>query len=369
MADNVAVTAGSGTTIAADDVGGVLHQRVKISQGADGSATDVSSAAPLQVTLANTGANATPVVVDLGANNDVTVTGTVTVDLSTNNDVTVTNATATNLKAEVVGTGTFVTQVDGAALTALQLIDDVVYVDDTATHSTGTSKGVGIMAAATPTDGSVSANDIGMVAMSVSRALHVETQGITTISGTVDLGATDNAVLDSIVVAIEGDVAHSDVDTGNGSKISAVATATLAGATLVSAADRTDLYAGIDGVLITRPYCNLEDIISGVSSSITDGSSTSVIASQGAGVKSYITTCIISNDSDTNVTVDIRDGAAGTVKATIPVPAVTSGIDGFVHSFPVPLAFSAATAVCADPSAATSNGGIVVTLIGFKSKV
>jgi hypothetical protein len=50
MADNIAVTAGSGTTIAADDVGGVLHQRVKISQGADGSATDVSSAAPMYVT-------------------------------------------------------------------------------------------------------------------------------------------------------------------------------------------------------------------------------------------------------------------------------------------------------------------------------
>lgn len=73
MADNIAVTAGSGTTIAADDIGGVLHQRVKLSQGADGSATDVSSAAPLNVTLANTGANATPLVVDLGANNDVSV--------------------------------------------------------------------------------------------------------------------------------------------------------------------------------------------------------------------------------------------------------------------------------------------------------
>lgn len=67
------MTQGSGTTIAADDIGGVLHQRVKISQGADGSATDVSSAAPLQVTLANTGANATPLVVDLGANNDVSI--------------------------------------------------------------------------------------------------------------------------------------------------------------------------------------------------------------------------------------------------------------------------------------------------------
>ncbi len=73
MADNILVSPGTGATIAADDIGGVLHQRVKLSQGADGSATDVSSAAPLQVTLANTGANATPVVVDLGANNDVSL--------------------------------------------------------------------------------------------------------------------------------------------------------------------------------------------------------------------------------------------------------------------------------------------------------
>jgi hypothetical protein len=57
--------------------------------------------------------------------------------------------------------------------TALQLIDDVVYTDDTSTHATGTSKGVGIMAAATPTDASISANDIGMVAMTTDRKLHV----------------------------------------------------------------------------------------------------------------------------------------------------------------------------------------------------
>lgn len=51
MADNVAVTAGSGTTIATDDVGGVQHQRVKVEFGADGSATDVSAAAPLPSNL------------------------------------------------------------------------------------------------------------------------------------------------------------------------------------------------------------------------------------------------------------------------------------------------------------------------------
>jgi hypothetical protein len=50
MADNVAITAGAGTTIATDDVGGVQHQRVKLTMGADGvSEGDVSSSNPLPV--------------------------------------------------------------------------------------------------------------------------------------------------------------------------------------------------------------------------------------------------------------------------------------------------------------------------------
>ncbi len=50
MADNIAITAGTGTTIATDDIGGVMYQRVKLSIGADGSATDVSAAAQMPVT-------------------------------------------------------------------------------------------------------------------------------------------------------------------------------------------------------------------------------------------------------------------------------------------------------------------------------
>ena len=49
MADNVAITAGSGTSIAADDISGVMWQRVKVGIGADGTAGDVSSANPMPV--------------------------------------------------------------------------------------------------------------------------------------------------------------------------------------------------------------------------------------------------------------------------------------------------------------------------------
>lgn len=49
MADNVGYTPGSGATVAADDIGGVLYQRVKPVVGVDGVAVDVSDDAPLPV--------------------------------------------------------------------------------------------------------------------------------------------------------------------------------------------------------------------------------------------------------------------------------------------------------------------------------
>lgn len=50
MADNVAITAGSGTTIATDDIGaGVQAQRVKPVWGADGVGNDVNDTTPLPI--------------------------------------------------------------------------------------------------------------------------------------------------------------------------------------------------------------------------------------------------------------------------------------------------------------------------------
>jgi hypothetical protein len=49
MADNVGYTPGAGATVAADEIGGVLFQRVKLTHGADGTATDASSANPLPI--------------------------------------------------------------------------------------------------------------------------------------------------------------------------------------------------------------------------------------------------------------------------------------------------------------------------------
>lgn len=61
MADNVGYTPGAGAFVAADEIGGVLHQRIKIGVGEDGTAVDVSAANPMPVDIKNT----TPVPVSL----------------------------------------------------------------------------------------------------------------------------------------------------------------------------------------------------------------------------------------------------------------------------------------------------------------
>lgn len=54
--DNVAVTPGTGATIATDDVGGVQYQRVKMDIGGDGVSSPVTSSNPLPIEAATVGA-------------------------------------------------------------------------------------------------------------------------------------------------------------------------------------------------------------------------------------------------------------------------------------------------------------------------
>lgn len=51
MADNIDVTPGTGKTIAADDIGGILHQRIKVAWGVDGAAVDASATNPFPVSI------------------------------------------------------------------------------------------------------------------------------------------------------------------------------------------------------------------------------------------------------------------------------------------------------------------------------
>jgi hypothetical protein len=123
---------------------------------------------------------AAPVFVRLS--DGATAIATLPVSLATAPTTTVAQGTAANLN---------MTEASASAIkTSVELIDDTVYTDDTSTHATGTSKGLLLMAAATPTDASVNANDIGAVAMTTDRKLHVAVQDALP-AGSANIGDVD----------------------------------------------------------------------------------------------------------------------------------------------------------------------------------
>jgi len=141
LADNVDITAGTGTTIATDDCTTGHVQLVKLAYGADGNRTQVA-------------ADADGLLVNLGTNNDVTVTGTVTANLAagTNNigDVDVlsvpaplsttgngTAATALRVSLANDSTGIVALTTSSAAIGKLAANDGVDVGDVTINNSTG----------------------------------------------------------------------------------------------------------------------------------------------------------------------------------------------------------------------------------------
>jgi hypothetical protein len=95
MADNVGYTPGAGATVAADDIGGVLHQRVKIGIGDDGTAVDVSSSNPMPVSVDTT----TPLNVKIA---DVSTTTPIPVTAANSLPVTISETDPLTLRVENV---------------------------------------------------------------------------------------------------------------------------------------------------------------------------------------------------------------------------------------------------------------------------
>jgi hypothetical protein len=101
VVDNVSITSGSGTDISTDDAGAGGHvQRVKLAYSADGVATHIS-------------ADADGLLVNLGTNNDVTVTGTVTVGSITAGDNNIGNVDVVTLPNVTLAAGTNTNEVVG----------------------------------------------------------------------------------------------------------------------------------------------------------------------------------------------------------------------------------------------------------------
>lgn len=117
MADNINVTAGTGTIIATDDIAGIQHQRIKIVIGADGvSNGDVSSANPMPVTISTAAAAKL-----------TNPTGTIVNEPSTGMDLG--NSSTTNLAIGATFTGVFKDVSEYSNLSVFVFADQVSATD------------------------------------------------------------------------------------------------------------------------------------------------------------------------------------------------------------------------------------------------
>jgi hypothetical protein len=229
---------------------------------------------------------------------------------------------------------------------------------------------------------------------------------------TVDLGATDNAVLDAIAASlagtltvgshavtnagtfavqesggaltalqimddwdnaasdgasVSGDVAHDAADAGEPVKVGAKAETSLKGITLVADGDRTNLYADADGVQVVKLGTTGADAISEAVSN-TDGASTAFTNfSAVASTYNYVTSIAVfrTDAGATLAYIDFRDGTAGSVLWRMPLPAGGGAVLSLA-GMPI-FKTSANTALAFDVSSALTT--VYISVSGYQSKV
>lgn len=178
--------------------------------------------------------------------------------------------------------------------------------------------------------------------------------------------AVTNAGTFAVQAASAGDTAHDGVDAGNPVKVGARAKTSPKGITLVADADRTDLLADSDGMLMVKLNTSGADLISEAVSN-TDGNSTAFSNfSAVASTKNAVTAIsVFRSDAGASLAyIDFRDGTAGSVLWRMPLPP--NG--GSVITSPVPLfKTSANTALAFDVSSALST--VYISVSGFQTKV
>lgn len=307
MADNVPITKGSGTTIAADEIGEVFHQRVKVEVGADGVAADVSTANPMPVS-------------DAG--------GTLSVDdgaASLTVDAPLATPVAVRLSDGAEGIGT----------TAKRLhVDDggsTLSVDDGAGSLTVDALALGGTEDAEATaNGSIigllkrlrklleGTGTLGLAAgtAEVGKVKVTELAGEPLVKLAGELPAGTQAIGKVVATNLEGepkvkaigDAASGAADSGNPVKTAAVAQTALPAAT--TAGNRINAQADKYGRLMVANA--LPDTIVSGKVNLTNETSTEVLAAPGVATRLVVTSILVTNASTTVATrVEILDETTG----------------------------------------------------------
>lgn len=371
MADNLELNAGTGgATLAADDIAGIHHQRVKIQHGADGSATDVSSASPLPVGDAGG---------SLTVDGTVAVSGTVTVDGS---GVTqpVSHAALTELAAAIDTE----LQVDvvGALPAGNNNIGDVDVASVPAPLSTtggGTEAAALRVTIANDSTGVLSVDDNGGSltvdgSVSLAAAIPAGTNNIGDVdvltlpalpAGTNNIGDVDVLSMPTGASAaqVQGTAAHDAAAAQNPVPVAGAAQDMddTAPPNRVSAeSDVTRLATDRDGAQFVHPHGpQIWSYHVNGSSALTD---TSVHAAPGAGLSLYVTDIVVSLGAASALNVFFEEGAS-TVLGPYYLEAVNGR--GMHIKFQTPKKITANTALTVTSSAAVAHS---IDVTGFTAQ-
>ncbi len=281
------------------------------------------AAVPLQVSLANTAANATAVKVDGSA---------VTQPVSVASAVNVASATAP------------------------------VSTMNSSNSSNGiTSPAAGVFDDTSPT--TITENNFGYLRMSANRNLY----GTIRDAAGNERGANVNSS-NQLSVSVDA-IANS---TGGATGATVPTNAGLAGVraqnaepTAVTNGQLVAAAADLTGKQIVLPYANPENSLNGIiTTAMTGTTSTAVtgMGAQGAGVRNYVTGCTVSN-SHATVGTDVRlqDGSGGTVLAILPAAPAYGGA---VATYPTPLKTTANTGLFAVN--VTTGASTTLSCTGYK---
>jgi hypothetical protein len=263
-----------------------------------------------------------------------------------------TTGLATETKQDSIITA--IGNIQNNALTDTQLRATAVPISGTVNANTGLTQPLTdtqLRATAVPISGTVTANtgitqpltntelraSAVPVSISGNQAVNVaQINGVTTTMG----NGTSGTGVQRVTVASDstgqiiarGAAAHDAEVSGNPLLVGAEARST--DQTAVGTGDITRLQSTLTGKQVVLPYAIPENSLSGTASA-TGTSDTAIISAQGAGVRIYVTSIIISNSSDTDTEVVIK--SATTARLTYPAPAK----GGAVHALPTPLQLTA----------------------------
>lgn len=268
----------------------------------------------LYTTLRDAAGNERGQNVDANGNANVIAAANSGVDIG---DVTINNAAGASAvpvqdggnTLTVDNGGTFVTQIDGAALTALQLIDNLVTTEDTA--SANGDSGLVAFARRTATPANTSGADLDYEALQISAG---RLWASATIDAAIPAGANNIGDVDVVTLpGVAGDVAHDGADSGNPVKVGAKAIAHGANPTAVAASDRTDLYANRAGIqFVIGGHPNVVTLEAAYTAAQTD---VAIITIAG-GLKIIVTQIQALCDNANTVDVGMRVGFGATTTPT-----------------------------------------------------